>query len=39
MSTTLFTLGFAVTPMVLAPFSEGWGRRADLFGEWGAFYW
>ncbi|KAL4876783.1 major facilitator superfamily domain-containing protein [Aspergillus karnatakaensis] len=27
LSTTLFTLGFAVTPMVLAPFSESWGRR------------
>ncbi|KAL2812453.1 MFS general substrate transporter [Aspergillus cavernicola] len=27
LSTTLFTLGFAVTPMVLAPFSESCGRR------------
>ncbi|KAL2793546.1 MFS general substrate transporter [Aspergillus keveii] len=33
LSTTLFTLGFAVTPMVLAPFSEGWGRRPIFLGS------
>ncbi|KAL3466374.1 MFS transporter [Aspergillus heterothallicus] len=33
LSTTLFALGFAVTPMVLAPFSEGWGRRPIFLGS------
>ncbi|KAL4789718.1 putative MFS multidrug transporter [Aspergillus venezuelensis] len=27
LGTTVFTVGFAVTPMLLAPFSESWGRR------------
>ncbi|RDW61741.1 MFS transporter [Aspergillus mulundensis] len=33
LGTTLFTLGFAVTPMLLAPFSEAWGRRPVFLGS------
>ncbi|KAL4898923.1 hypothetical protein BDW74DRAFT_189663 [Aspergillus multicolor] len=33
LGTTLFTIGFAVTPMLLAPFSEAWGRRPVFLGS------
>ncbi|KAL4779191.1 major facilitator superfamily domain-containing protein [Aspergillus varians] len=37
LGTTLFTLGFAVTPMRLAPFSESWGRRPVFLTSGGLF--
>ncbi|KAL4815735.1 MFS general substrate transporter [Aspergillus spinulosporus] len=33
LSTTVYTLGFAITPMVLAPFSETLGRRPVFLGS------